>query len=78
MRFCVAEFAVLRINKWCANSNYDTVLTRVSMRHEWQHLHKEVMIKGGSHAEKTSACETQNRIGRLTRPFFGSGVRDYV
>ena len=53
------------------------MLTRVSIRHEWQHLYKEVMIKGGSHAENVSACETQNHIGRLTRPFFGSGVRDY-
>ena len=29
------------------------------------------MIKGGSHAENISACETQDRIDRLTRPFLG-------
>ena len=39
--------------------------------------YKEVMIKGGSHAENISACETQSHIGRLTGPFFGSSVRDY-
>ena len=34
------------------------------------HLYKEVMIKGGSHTENILACETQNHIGNLTRPFF--------
>ena len=44
--------------------------------HEWQQgFHGgtytyKVMIKGGSHIENISACETQNHIGRLTRPFF--------
>ena len=35
------------------------------------------MIKGGSHAKNISACETQNHNGRLTKPFLGSGARDY-
>ena len=64
---CVAEFVELHINKRCAD---DTVLTRISIRYEWQHLYKEVMIKGGSHAENISAYETQSHIGHLTRPFF--------
>ena len=50
------------------------MLTRVSIRHEWHYLYK-VMIKGGSHTENISTCEIQNHIGRLTRPFLGSGAR---
>ena len=54
------------------------MLSHVSICHEWQHLYKEVMIKGGSHAKNNWACETQNQIGHLTRHFLGSDAQDYI